>query len=111
MPGSSLLRSIRITPGWDLSPCVKHLNNAEVLAVAYEYTLGGETLPGGNLIPGWVYRSECALMLKMLKSSITQLRLSDGRSGAALADHDEKRLLDAGVRAQRGKFPVEHLVQ
>ena len=53
------------------------LNNAEVLAVAYEYTLGGETYQVGTISQDG-YTAPDALMLKMLKSSITQLRLSNG---------------------------------
>ena len=53
------------------------LNNAEVLAVAYEYTLNGETHQVGTLSQDG-YTAPSALILKMLKSSITQLRLSDG---------------------------------
>ena len=53
------------------------LNNAEVLAVAYEYTLNGETHQVGTLSQDG-YTAPSALVLKMLKSSITQLRLSDG---------------------------------
>ena len=53
------------------------LNNAEVLAVAYEYTLDGETYQVGTLSQDG-YSAPDALMLKMLKSSITQLRLSNG---------------------------------
>ena len=53
------------------------LNNAEVLAVSYEYTLGGETYQVGTLSQDG-YSAPDALMLKMLKSSITQLSLSNG---------------------------------
>ena len=53
------------------------LNNAEVLAVAYEYTLGGETYQVGTISQDG-YTAPDALMLKMLKSSITQLRLNNG---------------------------------
>jgi cell surface protein SprA len=60
------------------------LNNAEVLAVAYEYTLNGETYQVGTLAQdGYTTGSGNdeamgALVLKMLKSSITQLALSNG---------------------------------
>ena len=60
------------------------LNNAEVLAVAYEYTLNGETYQVGTLAQdGYTTGSGSdeamgALVLKMLKSSITQLALSNG---------------------------------
>ena len=53
------------------------LNNAEVLGVSYEYTLNGETYQVGTLSQDG-FSAPDALMLKMLKSSITQLRLSDG---------------------------------
>ena len=35
------------------------LNNAEVLAVAYEYTLGGGDVPGGHVESGWLCRPGC----------------------------------------------------
>ncbi|PCJ81764.1 MAG: hypothetical protein COA49_04475 [Bacteroidetes bacterium] len=60
------------------------LNNAEVLAVAYEYTLNGNTYQVGTLSQdGYTTGSGSnesmgALVLKMLKSSITQLTLSNG---------------------------------
>ena len=47
------------------------------MAVAYEYTLGGETYQVGTISQDG-YAAPDALMLKMLKSSITQLRLSNG---------------------------------
>ncbi|MDG2208570.1 MAG: cell surface protein SprA, partial [Flavobacteriales bacterium] len=53
------------------------LNNAEVLAVAYEYTLNGESYQVGTLSQDG-FSAPSALMLKMLKSSITQLKLSNG---------------------------------
>lgn len=49
------------------------LNNAEVLAVAYEYTLGGETYKVGTLSQDG-FTAPNALILKMLKSSITQVQ-------------------------------------
>ena len=60
------------------------LNNAEVLAVAYEYTLEGNTYQVGTLAQdGYTTGSGQneamgALVLKMLKSSITQLDLNNG---------------------------------
>lgn len=53
------------------------LNNAEVLAVSYEYTLGGETFKVGTLSQDG-FAAPGALVLKMLKSSITQVQLSNG---------------------------------
>ncbi|MFM7770120.1 MAG: cell surface protein SprA, partial [Bacteroidota bacterium] len=53
------------------------LNNAEVLAVAYEYTLNGQTFQVGTLSQDGIVAPQ-ALVLKMLKSSITTVRLSDG---------------------------------
>lgn len=53
------------------------LNNAEVLAVAYEYTLDGQTYQVGTLAQDG-YTAPGALVLKMLKSSITQLDLDNG---------------------------------
>ncbi|MEC8663269.1 MAG: cell surface protein SprA [Bacteroidota bacterium] len=53
------------------------LNNAEVLAVAYEYTLNGETYQVGTLSQDG-YAAPGALVLKMLKSSVTQVKLDNG---------------------------------
>ena len=53
------------------------LNNAEVLAVAYEYTLNGETYQVGTLSQDG-YAAPGALILKMLKSSVTQVKLDNG---------------------------------
>jgi cell surface protein SprA len=53
------------------------LNNAEVLAVSYEYTLNGETYQVGTLSQDG-YTAPSALILKMLKSSVTQVSLDNG---------------------------------
>ena len=53
------------------------LNNAEVLAVAYEYTLNGQTYQVGTLSQDG-YAAPSALILKMLKSSVTQVKLDNG---------------------------------
>lgn len=53
------------------------LNNAEVLAVAYEYTLNGQTYQVGTLSQDGIAAPQ-ALILKMLKSSITTVRLTNG---------------------------------
>jgi len=53
------------------------LNNAEVLAVSYEYTLGGQTFQVGTLSQDG-FAAPNALILKMLKSSITQVVLDNG---------------------------------
>ncbi len=53
------------------------LNNAEVLAVAYEYTLDGETYQVGTLSQDG-YAAPGALVLKMLKSSVTRVSLENG---------------------------------
>ncbi len=55
------------------------LNNAEVLAVAYEYTLEGETYQVGTLSQDG-YAAPNALILKMLKSSVTRVELENGDS-------------------------------
>jgi cell surface protein SprA len=53
------------------------LNNAEVLGVSYEYTLDGNTYQVGTMAQdGFI--APGALVLKMLKSSITQLDLNNG---------------------------------
>lgn len=48
------------------------LNNAEVLAVSYEYTLNGETYQVGTLSQDG-YAAPGALILKMIKSSVTSV--------------------------------------
>lgn len=53
------------------------LNNAEVLGVSYEYTLNGQTYQVGTLSQDG-YTAPSALVLKMLKSSITQVVLDNG---------------------------------
>ena len=53
------------------------LNNAEVLGVAYEYTLDGQTYQVGTLAQDG-YTAPGSLVLKMLKSSVTQLDLDNG---------------------------------
>ncbi len=53
------------------------LNNAEVLAVAYEYTLNGQTFQVGTLSQDGIAAPQ-ALVLKMLKSSITMVKLTNG---------------------------------
>ena len=53
------------------------LNNAEVLAVSYEYTLNGQTYQVGSLSQDGIAAPQ-ALMLKMLKSSITLVKLTNG---------------------------------
>jgi len=53
------------------------LNNAEVLGVAYEYTLDGQTYQVGTLSQDG-YAAPGALILKMLKSSVTQVKLDNG---------------------------------
>lgn len=53
------------------------LNNAEVLAVSYEYTLNGQTYQVGTLSQDG-FTAPSALVLKMLKASITQVKLDNG---------------------------------
>ncbi len=53
------------------------LNNAEVLAVAYEYTLNGETFQVGTISQDG-FAAPQALVLKMLKSQIVRVRLDNG---------------------------------
>ena len=53
------------------------LNNAEVLGVAYEYTLNGQTYQVGTLAQDG-FAAPSALVLKMLKASITQVLLTNG---------------------------------
>ena len=53
------------------------LNNAEVLGVAYEYTVDGQTYKVGTLSQDG-YAAPGALVLKMLKSTVTQVKLDNG---------------------------------
>jgi cell surface protein SprA len=55
------------------------LNNAEVLAVSYEYTEGGDTYQIGSLSQDGI-TAPSALILKMLKSSITQVVDASGNA-------------------------------
>jgi hypothetical protein len=71
------------------------LNNAEVLAVAYEYTLNGQTYQVGTLSQDGIVAPQ-ALMLKMLKSSITLVRLANG-DPAPLWDNMMKNVYNLGA--------------
>lgn len=71
------------------------LNNAEVLAVAYEYTLNGETYQVGTLSQDGIAAPN-ALMLKMLKSSVTQVASSNGET-APLWDLMMKNVYNIGA--------------
>ena len=53
------------------------LNNAEVLAVSYEYTLNGETYQVGTISQDG-YAAPQSLILKLIKPSITRVKLEDG---------------------------------
>ena len=71
------------------------LNNAEVLAVSYEYTLNGQTFQVGTLSQDGIAAPQ-ALILKMLKSSITMVKLSDG-TPAPLWDNMMKNVYSLGA--------------
>lgn len=71
------------------------LNNAEVLAVSYEYTLNGQTYQVGTLSQDGIVAPQ-ALMLKMLKSSITMVRLTNG-TPAPLWDNMMKNVYSLGA--------------
>ncbi|MFN9800253.1 MAG: cell surface protein SprA, partial [Bacteroidota bacterium] len=71
------------------------LNNAEVLAVAYEYTLGGQTFQVGSLSMDGIAAPQ-ALILKMLKSSITMVKLTNG-TPAPLWDNMMKNVYNLGA--------------
>lgn len=71
------------------------LNNAEVLGVAYEYTLNGKTYQVGTISQDG-YAAPQALVLKMLKSSITMVRLRDG-SQAPLWKNMMKNVYNLGA--------------
>jgi cell surface protein SprA len=53
------------------------LNNAEVLAVSYEYTLNGKTYQVGTISQDG-FAAPQALVLKLIKPSITRVKLSNG---------------------------------
>ena len=53
------------------------LNNAEVLAVAYEYTLNGKTYQVGTISQDG-FAAPQALVLKLIKPSITRVNLNNG---------------------------------
>jgi hypothetical protein len=71
------------------------LNNAEVLGVSYEYTLNGQTYQVGTLSQDG-FAAPQALILKMLKSSITQVRLDNGNE-APLWDLMMKNVYSLGA--------------
>lgn len=71
------------------------LNNAEVLAVSYEYTLNGNTYQVGTLSQDG-FTAPSALILKMLKSSITQVKLDNG-DRAPLWDQMMKNVYSIGA--------------
>ena len=71
------------------------LNNAEVLGVAYEYTLNGETFQVGTLSQDGIAAPQ-ALILKMLKSSITMVKLTNG-DPAPLWDNMMKNVYNLGA--------------
>jgi len=71
------------------------LNNAEVLSVAYEYTLGGQTYQVGTLSQDGITAPN-ALILKMLKSSVTQVVDQEG-SPAPLWDLMMKNVYSIGA--------------
>lgn len=52
------------------------LNNAEVLAVAYEYTMNGQTYQVGTISQDG-FAAPQSLVLKLLKPSITRVKLAD----------------------------------
>jgi hypothetical protein len=71
------------------------LNNAEVLAVSYEYTLNGQTYQVGTLSMDGIAAPQ-ALILKMLKSSITLVKLTNG-TPAPLWDNMMKNVYSLGA--------------
>jgi len=70
------------------------LNNAEVLGASYEYTLGGETFQVGTLSQDG-FTAPQALILKLIKSSITQVKLDNG-DAAPLWDNMMKNVYSLG---------------
>ncbi len=71
------------------------LNNAEVLGVAFEYTLNGQTYQVGTFSQDGIAAPN-ALVLKMLKSSVTMVKLSNG-DPAPLWDNMMKNVYNLGA--------------
>ena len=61
------------------------LNNAEVLAVAYEYTLNGKTYQVGTISQDG-FAAPQSLILKLLKPSITRVKLSNNKQAPLWAN-------------------------
>ena len=61
------------------------LNNAEVLAVAYEYTLNGKTYQVGTISQDG-FAAPQALILKLLKPSITRVKLGNNQQAPLWAN-------------------------
>jgi cell surface protein SprA len=61
------------------------LNNAEVLAVSYEYTLNGKTYQVGTISQDG-FAAPQALILKLLKPSITRVKLSNNKQAPLWAN-------------------------
>lgn len=71
------------------------LNNAEVLAVAYEYTLNGETYQVGTISQDG-FAAPQSLVLKLIKPSITRVKLDNG-AAAPLWDNMMKNVYNLGA--------------
>lgn len=71
------------------------LNNAEVLAVAYEYTLGGQTFQVGTISQDG-FAAPQSLVLKLIRPSITRVKLSNN-TPAPLWDNMMKNVYSLGA--------------
>lgn len=71
------------------------LNNAEVLCVAYEYTLNGQTYQVGTISQDG-FAAPQSLVLKLLKPSITRVKLDNGQP-AQLWDNMMKNVYNLGA--------------
>jgi len=71
------------------------LNNAEVLAVSYEYTLNGNTYQVGTISQDGIAAPK-SLVLKLLKPSITRVRLNNGDANP-LWDNMMKNVYNLGA--------------
>ncbi len=71
------------------------LNNAEVLCVAYEYTLNGQTFQVGTISQDG-FAAPQSLVLKLIKPSITRVKLNDGKP-APLWDNMMKNVYNLGA--------------
>ena len=81
------------------------LNNDEVLAVAYQYTVNGETYQVGEFSTDGISGTD-ALVVKLLKPTITNPQI-EGFMGSS----NENCLCDWGISSESPEFPNGCVVQ